>query len=789
MSTTAVIALAVGIAIACALLCVPAVRRRTLSPLAMRVLARVLPKMSETERAALEAGTVWWDGQLFSGKPKWRELFALPVPALTPEEQAFVDGPVEALCELLDDWQISQDGDLPPEVWAFIKEQRFFGMIIPREYDGLGFSARAHSAVVTKLASRSVTAAVTVMVPNSLGPGELLLHYGTQAQKRHYLPRLARGMEIPCFGLTEPHAGSDAAAAQSTGVVCRGVYEGREVLGMRLDWTKRYITLGPVATLIGLAFQLRDPDHLLGPETERGITLALIPAQTPGIDIGDRHDPLGVPFQNGPNQGKSVFVPLEAIIGGPDMIGRGWRMLMETLSAGRSISLPALSVGAAQVAIRWTGAYATVREQFGLPIGRFEGVQEALARIAGLGYAMNAMRELTLAAVDRGEKPAVLSAIVKCYSTEMMRDVVALAMDIAGGAGICRGPRNLLARGWLAAPIGITVEGANILTRTLIVFGQGATRCHPYVHAEMKAVEARDIVAFDRAFFGHVGFAIGNTLRTMVLALTGARFVGTADVAPEVRRFLQRVTHASTVFALISDVAMLTLGGSLKRRETLTGRLADALAHLYMASATLKRYSDSDARELERPFMHWAVEHALYETELALDGVLRNLPDRFAALVLRALVFPFGLRAAAPSDRLGAELAAALLDDKPARRQLTRDIYVPQSPREPGLGQLEDALRRVHEAAPVAAKLKAADKQGQLRDLEHDARLEAAVQLGILDSSEVALLNAAELARERAIAVDAFASIDQESSAITRLPSRRAAARRPLRPTARSRGT
>ncbi len=474
---------------------------------------------------------------------------------------------------MVNEWEVFQAGDLPPEVWDFIARHRFFGMIIPEEYGGLEFSAAAHSAVVTKLASRSATVAVTVMVPNSLGPAELILHYGTEEQKRQYLPRLASGEDIPCFALTGPEAGSDAAATQSVGIVCRGTYLGEEVLGMRLNWRKRYITLGPVATLIGLAFRLRDPDGLLGGEEDLGITCALIPADLPGIEIGARHDPMGVPIHNGPTCGYDVFVPLDFIIGGRERAGQGWRMLMESLAAGRSISLPSLAGASAELAARVVGAYATVREQFDTPIGRFEGIEEPLARIGGLTYVMNAARTLTAGAVDAGERPSVLSAIVKAYLTEAMRQVVNDAMDIRAGAAICRGPRNILANAYQAVPIGITVEGANILTRSMIIYGQGAIRSHPYVQEEMRAVAERDVARFDRAFFGHVGHVVSNAVRAVLLGLTNGRLVR-PPVRGKVKRFFGQLTRMSAAFTLISDAAMATLGGQLKRREKISGRLA-----------------------------------------------------------------------------------------------------------------------------------------------------------------------------------------------------------------------
>ena len=732
----------------------PDLRQRFVTARVMPIVAGLLPRLGETERIALEAGTVWWDGDLFSGKPDWRKLLAFEPQRLSPSEKAFLGGPVEELCARLDDWEISQRGDLPEEVWAFLREQRFFGMIIPEEHGGLGFSAIAHSAVVTKLASRSIAAAVTVMVPNSLGPAELLLHYGTDEQKRHYLPRLARGEEVPCFALTGPEAGSDAAATQSEGVICRGKFEGEEVLGMRLHWRKRYITLGPISTLIGLAFKLRDPEHLIGDEEDLGITCALVPSNLPGIDIGKRHDPLGVPFQNGPNEGRDVFVPLDFIIGGRERAGQGWQMLMESLAAGRSISLPALSVGGSQLAARVVSAYGMVREQFDTPIGRFEGIEEPLARIGGLTYLMGAARTLTAGAVDAGEKPAVLSAVVKAYLTEGMRAVVTDAMDIRAGAAICRGPRNILARAHVAAPIGITVEGSNILTRSMIIYGQGAIRCHPFAFEEIEAVAADDRERFDRAFFGHVGFVLSTATRALVLGLIDGRLARPPE-AGSVGPWFGRLTRTSAAFALVSDACMATLGGKLKRREKITGRLADVLAWMYLASATLKRFCDAGQPERERPFVEWACAHALFQCQEALAGVLANLPSRTAAWALRPLVFPIGRNLRPPSDAQGAAVARALLDDADAREALTADIYRPPA-EETGLGRLDAALAKAVAALSVEAKIREAVRAGDL-DREPGQRLaERALEAGIISAEELERLHEAEEAREEAIQVDAF---------------------------------
>ncbi len=729
-------------------------RRRVVTARVMPIVARLLPRLGETERIALEAGTVGWDGDLFSGRPDWRKLLEFSPRKLSPAERAFLDGPVEELCAMLDDWEVQQAGDLPPEVWEFLKQKRFFGMIIPEEHGGLGFSAIAHSAVVTKIASRSITAAVTVMVPNSLGPAELLLHYGTDAQKHHYLPRLADGREVPCFALTGPEAGSDAAATQSVGVVARGKFDGEEVLGMRLDWRKRYITLGPISTVIGLAFRLRDPDHLLGEREDLGITCALIPSKLPGIEIGSRHDPLGVPFQNGPNQGHGVFVPLDFIVGGRARAGEGWRMLMESLAAGRSISLPALSVGGAQLAARVVSAYGMVREQFDTPIGRFEGIEEPLARIGGLTYLMNAARTLTAGAVDAGEKPAVLSAVVKAYLTEGMRAVVTDAMDIRAGAAICRGPRNILARAYVAAPIGITVEGSNILTRSMIIYGQGAIRCHPFAFEEIEAVGSNDLERFDRAFFGHVNFVFSSAARSLVLALSNGR-AARPPVAGSAAPWFGRVTRMSAAFALVSDACMATLGGQLKRREKITGRLADVLAWTYLASAALKRFCDDGQPARDRAFLDWACAHALFESQQALASVLDNLPSRAAAWALRPLVFPLGRRLRPASDRQGSAVARALLDDAEAREALTADIFRPPA-EEPGLGLLEAALAKAVAALRVESKIRDAVRAGRLEHAPGDALADLALEAGIIDAEERKRIHDADEARAEVIRVDSF---------------------------------
>ncbi|MFV2057989.1 MAG: acyl-CoA dehydrogenase, partial [Thiohalomonadales bacterium] len=661
---------------------VPSLRRRWLSNRALSAFRGVMPKMSDTERVALEAGDVWWDGDLFSGKPDWQKLIDTRIPTLSQEEQAFLDGPVNELCDMLDEWNITHhEMDLPPHVWKFLKEQGFLGMIIPKKYGGKEFSAQAHSSVVVKISGRSTTAAVTVMVPNSLGPAELLMRYGTEQQREHYLPRLASGEEIPCFALTSPDAGSDAASMTDTGIVCRQKFDGQnDVLGIRLNWNKRYITLGPVATVLGLAFKLKDPEHLIGEKDDWGITCALIPTDTDGVTIGDRHFPLNSAFQNGPNQGKDVFIPVDWIIGGQEQAGQGWRMLMECLAAGRSISLPALSTGAGKLTSRATGAYARIRRQFNMPIGRFEGIEEPLARIAAMTYTMDATRTLTAGAIDLGHSPSVISAIAKYNLTEGMRKCVDDAMDIHGGSGICLGPNNFLARIYQSVPVSITVEGANILTRSLIIFGQGAIRCHPYVFKEMQAAMDSDdekaSIEFDQALWGHVGLTISNAVRTLVLGLTHSRFTH-VPVSDPSTRYYQHLSRFSSAFALTADIAMLVLGGALKRKEKLSGRLADVLSQMYMMSAVLKRFHDQGQQTDDVPLLRWSCEHSLRTMQQSMDQFLANFPNRSVAWILRTMIFPYGKPFRGPSDQLGHQLANLLLSPSKARDRLTVGIYLP----------------------------------------------------------------------------------------------------------------
>ncbi len=725
---------------------------------------RILPQMSDTEREALEAGTVWWDGELFRGDPDWNKLLAYPVPKLSPAEQSFMDNEVEHACALVDDWKVtSEDFDMSPEAWQYIKDKGFLGMIIPKQYGGLEFSAFAHSQVVTKLSTRCSALSVSVMVPNSLGPAELLLHYGTDVQKNHYLPRLAKGVEVPAFALTSPWAGSDAGSIPDVGVVCKGVWKGQEVIGMRVTWDKRYITLGPVCTLLGLAFHLYDPDALLGDKRHIGITCALVPRDTPGADIGRRHVPLNAMFMNGPTRGKDVFMPLDYVIGGPAMVGHGWRMLMECLAAGRSISLPSSNAGMAQLTARTVGGYARVRSQFKMAIGRFEGVEEPLTRIGAYTYMMDAVRKMTAGAIDLGERPSVVSAIAKYHVTERARQVVNDGMDIVGGKGICLGPSNFIGRAYQQLPIGITVEGANILTRSMILFGQGAIRCHPYVLKEMKAAYNPDteqgLLDFDEAFFGHAGFTLKHAFGALAKGLTGSRFVPVpANVAPETRRYYQQLTRFSSAFAFLADISMLVLGGELKRREKLSARLGDILSMLYLCSATLKRYESEGRQQADAPLMHWAMWDTMYKAQMAFDGVIANFPVRWIGSMLYRIVFPLGHPYDVPSDRIGHQVAKLMIEPSAARDRLTAETYLPKVASEP-VGAVELALLATSEAEPIEARIRAAEKTGALadnpdanvRDLAH-----AAFAAGIVTAAEYAVLKRRNELRDIVIRVDDF---------------------------------
>ncbi|MEQ1525959.1 MAG: acyl-CoA dehydrogenase [Gallionella sp.] len=744
-----------------AFLGVPFLRRSVVSAAALKIFRKVLPQISATEQEAIDAGTVWWDGELFSGNPNWDKLLSLPKASLSSEEQAFLDNEVNQLCAMIDDWDITHNrADLPPEVWQFIKNKGFFGMIIPKQYGGLEFSAQAHSAVVAKVASRSGTAAVTVMVPNSLGPAELLLHYGTTEQKDQYLHRLAQGLEVPCFALTGPTAGSDAGAIPDYGVVCYGEFGGqKDVLGIRLTWEKRYITLAPVATLLGLAFKLYDPEKLLSNEVNRGITLALVPTDTPGVQIGRRHFPLNSAFMNGPTQGKDVFIPMSYLIGGTFRIGQGWRMLMECLAAGRSISLPSSSVGVMKLAARTTGAYAKVRKQFKVSIGKFEGVEEPLARIGGHTYMVDAARKMIALAVDLGEKPSVLSAVVKYHATERGRIVVNDAMDVHGGKGICLGPDNYLGRFYEQIPIGITVEGANILTRTLMIFGQGAIRSHPYVLKEIAAVndyeQDRAVHQFDEALFGHISFALSNAARSFVFGLTNAHGIP-VPTDKETYRYYQQLTRYSAAFALSTDVAMAVLGGSLKRREKISARLGDVLSQMYLCSATLKRFEDDGRPAEDFPLLHWSIQDALYNIQQAFAGVIQNFPNGVIRGLLRVLIFPLGKRLSPPSDHLGHEVASLLMQPSTARDRLTRGMYIPTDEQN-AVGALESALFSTLACEPLNVELESARKAGKLKERDELMRIVEAREQGMINAEQALQLERDYVLRRKVIMVDDFA--------------------------------
>jgi len=748
-------------------------RQQLISAPFLKQFRRMLPEISETEQVALDAGTVGWEGELFAGKPDWQLLKKQPYLALTVEEQAFVDGPVEELCQKLNSWEITHiDADLNPETWEFLKRNRFFGMIIPKEYGGLGFSAMAHRAVLQKLSSVCAVTASTVAVPNSLGPGELLLHYGTEEQKNHFLPRLARGEEIPCFGLTGPTAGSDATSIPDHGIVCKQKYKGKEVVGIRLNFDKRYITLAPLATIIGIAFRMYDPDGLLGDKEDLGISLALVPRDTKGMEIGRRHMPLNLPFQNGPVRGKDVFVPLEALIGGIEMAGQGWRMLVECLSVGRAISLPSTSTGGAKMGALATGAYARIRKQFNMPIGRFEGVEAALARIAGNAYATSALSRMTATAVDLGDKPSVPSAIAKYHTTEMARELIRDAMDVHGGKGVIMGPRNYLGRGWQGIPVSITVEGANILTRNLMIFGQGAIRCHPYVLKEMEAARIENVSErvdkFDSLLFSHVGYSIRNAARSLVLGLSFGKFA----MVPHDRKtakYYKKLSRYSASLAFISDITMLTLGGKLKQKEHLSARLGDVLSHLYICSAMLKRYESEGRPVADQAILAWAFHSAIYKIQIALRLVVDNFPNRYMRSLLRFVVFPFGRQEKEPGDRLTHRVAQLLLVPSDTRDRLTNGVFKSDTSTHP-VCLMEQALPRVILAEPLERKLLKALKQGEINGITWDEQLKDAVDKSIVSKEEAdILLHVRELVAE-IIAVDDF---DVEELRLGRRPESR----------------
>lgn len=736
------------------------IRKQYITKPLLTMFKGIMPEMSKTEQEAIDAGTTWFEAELFRGTPDWKKLHNYPKPRLSAEEQAFLDGPVEEVCRMTDDWQTTHElADLSPEVWQYLKDNKFFAMIIKKQYGGLEFCAYAQSRVLQKLSSVSTVLSSTVGVPNSLGPGELLQHYGTKEQQDYYLPRLVKGEEIPCFALTSPEAGSDAGAIPDFGVVCRGEFNGEEVLGMKLTWNKRYITLAPIATVLGLAFKLKDPDHLLGEQEDLGITCALIPTDIEGVITGRRHFPLNVPFQNGPTQGNEVFVPLDFIIGGPEMAGQGWRMLVECLSVGRAITLPSNSAGGIKSLALATGAYSRIRRQFKISIGKMEGVEEALARIGGNAYLMDAVTTMSTGAIDMGEKPSVISAISKYHLTEKMRNCVADAMDIHGGKGICMGPGNYLARGYQGAPVAITVEGANILTRSMIIYGQGAIRCHPYVLAELSAAgnedEQQALNDFDHALFGHIGFAISNICRSVWFSFTGS-YALNAPYSDGTRRYYQLMTRFSSNLAMLSDVAMLTLGGDLKRRERISARLGDILSYLYLASATLKRYNDEGRQSADFPLVQWAVEDSLYNIQQAISELISNFPNKLVANVLKAVILPLGCNLKKPSDITDHKVAKLMQSPNDSRNRLGEGQYITREP-ENVLGQLEQTLDDIIACEPIFDKV-CRELGEKLPFYSLDIVAEKGLSANIINQDEADLLIATEIARKAAINVDDFDS-------------------------------
>jgi acyl-CoA dehydrogenase len=734
-------------------------RQRYIVRPAFKILQKQMPSISSTERAAIEAGDTWWEKELFCGQPDWKKLFSIPRPTLSQEEKIFLDNQVEQLCAMIDDWDIVfNQRNLPQTMWEFLKNEKFFGMVIPKKYGGLGFSALAHSTVVTKIASRSTSVAVTTMVPNSLGPGELILHYGTDEQKDYYLPRLANGIEIPCFALTGPDAGSDAGAIPDTGIICRDQHNGKEVIGIRLSWDKRYITLAPIATVLGLAIHLYDPDHLLSDRQDIGITLCLIPTSHPGVEIGNRHFPMNLAFMNGPTTGKNVFIPLDWIIGGDKMAGQGWRMLMECLSIGRSISLPALATGSSKVTYRVSGAYSRIRRQFNTPISSFEGIEEALGYIAGYTYLLEACRIMTAGAIDQKINPSIVSAIAKYHMTEMCRKIVSHGLDIHGGHMIQTGPRNFLANIYSAIPISITVEGANILTRNLIIFGQGAIRCHPYLLKEVELITAKEanIQALDRTLMAHVGYFTSNLLRSFAYGLTGGIFIFTPAKNKRIKKYQRQLTRMSTALALLSDASLILLGGSLKRRENISARLGDIMSQLYLASTVLKYFHDNNKPNSDIDYVCWALQECLYRIQLACNQLLDNFPHRFVGKLFSFIIFPFGNAYSHPKDKLHKAIVTSMLTPSEFRDRITQYCYVSKEADDLG-NRLDNALTQLAIVEPAQKKLHKAMQSGAIpRWYEFKERVQAAEVAGMISADEARILNEFESLRNEIIKVNEF---------------------------------
>lgn len=735
------------------------VRRKHIVTPMVAELQKQMPPISDTERTAIEAGDTWWEKDLFCGKPDWNKLFSFPKPTLSVEESSFIDHQVEQLCAMINDFDIvSKEKNLPPAAWEFLKKEKFFGLVIPKQYGGLGFSAIAHSTIITKLATRSVTAAVTAMVPNSLGPGELLLHYGTEEQKNYYLPRLAVGDEIPCFALTGPDAGSDAGAIPDKGFITKDIYKGQETLGIRLSWDKRYITLAPVATILGLAIHLYDPEHLISNKEDLGITLCLVPTDHPGVEIGNRHIPMYMAFMNGPTRGENVFIPMDWIIGGQKMIGEGWRMLMECLSIGRSISLPALATGSAKITYRCTGAYSRIRKQFNLPIAMFEGVEEALGYIAGYTYMIDACRQMTAGAIDMKINPSIVSAITKYHLTEMCRHVISHGMDVHGGHTVQVGPRNFLAHIYYSIPISITVEGANILTRNLIIFGQGAIRCHPYILREVELLSAKetDVAKLDQTLLSHIGFFVSNLIRTVVYGWTGGFFIRSNIKNRRIAKYQRQLTRMSTALSLFADTSLILLGGSLKRRERISARLGDMLSHLYVASAVLKYYKDNDEAASDVDVVCWSLKQCLFKIQIACHDLATNFPNRFVGAFLRFLIFPFGFSYKHPKDALHRAVCETMLSPNELRERITKYSYYSKNGSEIS-GLLEEAFKQVDQVDPLWKQVQKAVQSGMIPEYyDFSQRIKEAVDKDIIKPIDAQQLEAYEKLRVEVIKVNEF---------------------------------
>lgn len=746
-----------GVALLSSIVWIPFLRRFLLIKPFLGTLKKRLPTISETEEIVLKAGDMWWEKDLFRGNPNWKTLVQIPLSSLTNQEQDFMDNQVTMLCSLLEDYKIlTEYHDLPTLVWDYLKQNKFFGMVIPQKYGGLGFSALAHSSVVLKIATRSVSTAVTVLVPNSLGPAELLLHYGTDEQKNYYLPRLVVGEEIPCFALTSVQAGSDATAITDSGVIATDHYDDKQIIGIRLNFSKRYITLAPITTVIAVAFRLFDPDHLVGSRVNLGITVALVPAKLPGVEIGKRHSPMGLAFLNGPIRGKDVFIPLHFVIGGQAMLGQGWRMLMECLSIGRGISLPAVSTAQAQLAYRMTGAYSVLREQFNQALFKFEGIEAALARIAGLTYLMEAARRFTVTAIDASLKPALAASIVKYHMTEFARIIVNDAMDIHGGRGIQLGPRNYLAQGYIALPISITVEGANILTRNLIIFGQGAVRCHPFLMEEMRAIKRNDLKSVDKLLCKHVFYGFMNLFRTVSFAFGMGRFFVKCP-HPKLSYYYRQLSRLSAALALVTDVTLLSLGGALKRRERLSARLGDVLSYLYLASSVLRYYHDHSASREDGYYTQWALDYCLYHIQYAFGKFFANFPQRLFGKLLRFLVFPLGHSYQLPSDEADAQLVTCMTQNSSFRDRLTRDCYWGKLVQEDSTGRMELAFNQAMQISTIKNKFRAMLKANPLqRKLDSKQQLQFAIEQGFLTEVDVEQWLAAEQLQQEAMQVDVF---------------------------------